>query len=180
MAIYNYLLKCNGGHINITKSWAISILQRMRFNIISDFEEKKAQFVFDIKAIKKYHLVINLDHTGINYMYQFLIGQWLKRSVGDKRNCSFCWNQWNNQQHIQWTIEQASSMKQVELIRAFNKLDCSMSSRIPPSDHITNKLFLISTHLLWENWREKVLLICALIILNPIFSQQPSVVPLKC
>ena len=40
---------------------------------VADFVEKKAQFLFDIKAITEMKkippkLVINWDHTGINYI----------------------------------------------------------------------------------------------------------------
>ena len=104
------LLKCNGGHIDITKSWAISIPQRMgyvkRRNTtkakvnISDFEELKAQFVFDIKAIIEMEeippeLVINWDHTGINYVP---VSNWTMAKEGiwntgqATDNCSFCWS----------------------------------------------------------------------------------------
>ncbi len=91
------LLKSNGGHIELTKSWALSLLQRMGFVkrrnttkskvTIADFEEKKMQFLFDIKAIIEMEeippeLVINWDHTGINYIP---VSNWTMEKEGAKR-----------------------------------------------------------------------------------------------
>lgn len=91
------LLKCNGGHINITKHWALSLLHRLGFVkrksstkakvTVSDFEEKKAQFLFDIESIIVMEeipsdLVINWDHTGINYVP---VSSWTMAPEGAKR-----------------------------------------------------------------------------------------------
>ncbi len=74
------LLEVNGGHI----SWAKGLLRRMgyvkrRANtkskvLVEEFEALKTQFVFDIDVISQMDevptdLVINWDHTGINYNY---------------------------------------------------------------------------------------------------------------
>ena len=91
------LLKCNGGHIEITKFWALSLLQRMGFVkrrsttkckiSVADVEEKKAQFLYDIQVITTIddippELVINWDNTGINYVP---ISNWTMAAVGSKR-----------------------------------------------------------------------------------------------
>ena len=54
------LLKCNGGHIDITKHWAQSFLDHLGFVkrrasskakvTVEKFEEMKAQFLFDVKT----------------------------------------------------------------------------------------------------------------------------------
>ena len=54
---------------------------------ISDFQEKKAQFLFDIKAIVEIEdippeLVINWDHTGLNYVP---VSNWTMAEEGSKR-----------------------------------------------------------------------------------------------
>ena len=55
------LLASNGGHIVLTKAWGKSILHRMGFVkrrastkakvLIENFEQVKAQFLLDIKAV---------------------------------------------------------------------------------------------------------------------------------
>ena len=90
------LLKCNGGHIEITKFWTLSLLQRMGFVkrrsttkckiSVADFEEKKAQFLYYIQVITTIddippELVINWDHTGINYVP---VSNWMMAAVGSK------------------------------------------------------------------------------------------------
>lgn len=77
------LLKSNGGHIDITKNWALSFLDRLGFVkrrastkakvSVEHFHELKAQFLFDINVIVEMagippDLVINWDHTGLNYV----------------------------------------------------------------------------------------------------------------
>lgn len=77
------LLECNGGHISLTKHWAKYLMERMGFVkrrastkakvSVSDFDQLKAQFVFDIKAIIEMEeipgeLVISWDQTGIHYV----------------------------------------------------------------------------------------------------------------
>ena len=91
------LLKCNGGHIDVTKYWALSLLERMGFVkrksttkckvSIADFEEKKAQFLFDIDVIVSMEdippqLIINWDHTGLNYIP---VSNWTMAKEGSKR-----------------------------------------------------------------------------------------------
>ena len=75
------LLASNGGHILLTKDWGKSILRRMGFVkcrastkakvSIENFEEIKAQFLLDIKAIVEmedipFDLIINWDQTEIH------------------------------------------------------------------------------------------------------------------
>ena len=77
------LLECNGGHITCNRPWAKALLRRMgyvkrRANTkskvsVERFELLKAQFNFDIKVITEMEevpdeLIINWDHTGINYV----------------------------------------------------------------------------------------------------------------
>ena len=57
------------GHIDVTKYWSLSLLERMGFMkrnsttkckvSIADFEEKKAQFLFDIDVIACPEIFIN-------------------------------------------------------------------------------------------------------------------------
>jgi len=83
-------LVADDGPITITKHWARSLLTRMHFvkrrgNTkakvnVSDFDQFKTQFVYDVKAITQFEeipdsLVINWDHTGINYVP---ISSWTK------------------------------------------------------------------------------------------------------
>ena len=77
------LLASNGGHIVLSKYWGKNLLKRMGFVkrrastkakvTIENFEEVKAQFLLDIKAVVEFEeilfdLVINWDQTGINYV----------------------------------------------------------------------------------------------------------------
>lgn len=77
------LLKINGGHIVCGHEWAKGLLRRMgyvkrRANTkskvtVEEFEALKAQFIFDIEVISQMEevpddLIINWDHTGINYV----------------------------------------------------------------------------------------------------------------
>ena len=70
------LLECNEGHISLTKNWAKYLMERMGFVkrqastkaivSVSDFDQLKSQFVFDVKAIIQMEeipgeLVINWD-----------------------------------------------------------------------------------------------------------------------
>ena len=90
------LLKCNGGHIEFTKFWAVSFLERLGFVkrkastkakvSVADFEEKKIQFLFDIKSIIDLEeispdLVINWDHTGLHYVP---VSNWTMAKEGAK------------------------------------------------------------------------------------------------
>lgn len=89
------LLQSNGGHITCGKHWAKNFLQRMgyvkrRANTtakvsVADFEVCKAQFLFDINTIVEMEeipkaLVLNWDHTGINYV-PVSKWTWLKKEV---------------------------------------------------------------------------------------------------
>ena len=91
------LLHGNGGHIKFTKYWAQNLLSRMGYvkrrastkaKVSStDFEERKAQFIFDIKALAEFEdipesLIINWDHTGINYVP---VSNWTMAREGSKR-----------------------------------------------------------------------------------------------
>ena len=70
------LLVCNGGHMLLTKHWAKYLMEWMGFVkrqastkakvSVSDFQQLKAQFVFDVKAVIEMEeipgeLVINWD-----------------------------------------------------------------------------------------------------------------------
>ena len=100
------LLEVNGGHIRISKEWANSFLSRMGFvkrkattkaSVSAlDFAALKDQFLFDIPTIIEMEeipkeLVINWDHTGINYVpvSNWTMAKGSKRievaGLGDKR-----------------------------------------------------------------------------------------------
>ena len=91
------LLASNGGHIVLSKYWGKNLLKRMGFVkrrastkakvTIENFEEVKAQFLLDIKAVVEFEeilfdLVINWDQTGINYVP---VGSWTMEKEGSKR-----------------------------------------------------------------------------------------------
>ena len=91
------LLTCNGGPISLTKDWGKYLLQRMGLVkrkattkakvTVEHFENVKAQFLFDIKAIVEIEevppaLVINWDQTGINYVP---VSSWTMAKEGSKR-----------------------------------------------------------------------------------------------
>ena len=55
--------------------------------MVENFEEVKAQFLLDIKAVVKFHdipssLIINWDQTGIHYVP---VGSWPMEKEGSKR-----------------------------------------------------------------------------------------------
>jgi len=75
------LLRENGGGIDISRDWALSIMKRMNLvkrrgsstakPEIKDLDEKKAKFLKDIKTLVDKHrippeLIINYDHTGVH------------------------------------------------------------------------------------------------------------------
>ena len=77
------LLREFGGHIELTKDWAISLLRRNNFVKRrgsaaikvkpSDLETLRSKFIEDVKnLIEKYNippeLVVNFDHTGLNIL----------------------------------------------------------------------------------------------------------------
>ena len=77
------LLQVNGGHISCSREWAKGLLHRMgyvkrRSNTkakvtVEEFESAKAQFNYDIEVIRLMEdvpddLIINWDHTGLNYV----------------------------------------------------------------------------------------------------------------
>ena len=91
------LLKCNGGHIECNKHWVLGFLERLgyvkrRANTkakvsVVDFEEYKAQFVFDICTIMDMEdipkeMIVNWDHTGMNYVP---VSSWMMAKEGSKR-----------------------------------------------------------------------------------------------
>ena len=91
------LLKSNGGSIDISKHWAQSFMDRLGFVkrrastkakvSVEHFEEIKAQFLFDVKSIIEIadippDLVINWDHTGLNYVP---VSNWTMAPEGSKR-----------------------------------------------------------------------------------------------
>ena len=84
----SYLLASNSGHIVLSKYWGKNLLKRMGFIkwrastkakvTIENFEEVKAQFLLNIKAVVEFEeipfdLMINWDQTGINYVP---VGSW--------------------------------------------------------------------------------------------------------
>ena len=90
-------LESNGGHIKLSKSWAKHFLSRLGFvkrrattkaSISTvDFDAQREQFLFDIRTIIEmedipYDLVINWDHTGINYVP---VSNWTMAAEGSKR-----------------------------------------------------------------------------------------------
>lgn len=90
------LLASNGGHIVLTKYWGKNLLSRMGFVkrrastkakvSIENFEEVKAQFLIDIKAVVKFEeisfdLILNWDQTGIHYVQ---VGSWTMEKEGAK------------------------------------------------------------------------------------------------
>ena len=92
-----HLLCENGGPIKITKTWAKSLLHRLKFVkrkactsakvTPSDFRELKEQFLIDIKAVVEFEevppdLVLNWDHTGINIVPG---SEWTMELKGSKR-----------------------------------------------------------------------------------------------
>lgn len=94
---HSSLLACNGGYISLTKTWALSILKRMGYVKrrastkakvpVAEFESHKALFLNDIKSIMIMdevppELVINWDHTGINYVP---VSNWTMAKQGSKR-----------------------------------------------------------------------------------------------
>ena len=75
------LLVENGGSIEITRDWALSVLKRMNMvkrrgsitakPVIKNFDEVKTKYLTDIKTLMNKHnippeLIINWDHTGIH------------------------------------------------------------------------------------------------------------------
>ena len=92
------LLKVRGRLIDLSKSWAKSLLGRMGYvkrkvNTtvkveLSHFEELKAQYLLDIKAAAvqiakiQMDLVMNLDHTGVNIVPG---SYWIFEEKGAKR-----------------------------------------------------------------------------------------------
>ena len=78
------LLECNGGHVALQKSWAKYLLSKMNFVkqkattkkpkfTVANFEELKAQFLMDIKAIVSIEdipddMIVNWDQTAIKYI----------------------------------------------------------------------------------------------------------------
>lgn len=91
------MLLCNGGTVELKKSWANYFLHRMNFVkrkgttkgklTVADFEEKKQQFLLDVKAVVELEeipgaLVINWDQTGLNYVP---VSNWTMAREGSKR-----------------------------------------------------------------------------------------------
>lgn len=91
------LLASNGGHITLTKYWGKHLLNRMGFVkrrattkskiTIENFDEVKAQFLLDIKAVVDFNeipddLIVDWDQTGIHYVP---VGSWTMEKEGSKR-----------------------------------------------------------------------------------------------
>lgn len=90
-------LRENGGHLELSTHWAKGRLRKLGFSkrrvttkaslTSVDFEERKAQFVFDAQAIIELEeipddLVVNWDQTGIHYVP---VSDWTMEKVGAKR-----------------------------------------------------------------------------------------------
>ena len=90
-------LKENGGHLELSTYWAKGRLRKLGFSkrrvttkaslTHVDFEERKAQFVFDAQAIIELEeipddLVVNWDQTGILYVP---VSDWTMEKTGAKR-----------------------------------------------------------------------------------------------
>ena len=91
------LLRENGGHIELTKCWAKSFLQRMGFVkrkgttkskvSVADFDAVKEQFLLDVKSVVlmeeiPHSLIINWDQTGVHYVP---VSDWTMEKRGSKR-----------------------------------------------------------------------------------------------
>ena len=91
------MLHSNGGHVKFTKYWAQDFLNgigyvKRRVSTKtkvhpSDFEAKRAQFLFDIRSLVEMEdipkdLIINWDHTGIHYVP---VSNWTMAKEGTKR-----------------------------------------------------------------------------------------------
>ena len=87
------LLDCSGGGLVLTKDWARNILNRMRMVkqrantkakvSVENYDEIKKLFLLDItnnvlmdEIIPE--MIINCDHTSINYVCECPLGQWRK------------------------------------------------------------------------------------------------------
>ena len=93
----DYLLACNGGHIEITRYRAKDLLGRMGFVkrrgttkakvTVEDFDAVKEQYLLDIKNVIEMDeipddLVLNWDQTGIHYVP---VSSWTMDKQGSKR-----------------------------------------------------------------------------------------------
>ena len=91
------MLHSNGGHVKFTKYWAQDFLNRIGYvkkrvstkTMVhpSDFEAKRAQFLFDIRSLVEMEdipkdLIINWNHTGIHYVP---VSNWTMAKDGTKR-----------------------------------------------------------------------------------------------
>jgi hypothetical protein len=93
------MLVQHGGHINLTRDWALSLLSRMGFvkrkattkakaNITPEqFQGMKSTYLHQVVSMVKLHsvpssLVINLDQTGLNIVPS---GEWTMEKEGSKR-----------------------------------------------------------------------------------------------
>ena len=91
------VLRCNGGHIDLQKSWAKYLLKKMDFvkrrattkhvTRCENFDSLKEQYFIDIQAVAEMEsipdsLIINWDQTGINYVP---VSEWSMAKEGSKR-----------------------------------------------------------------------------------------------
>ena len=92
------LLECNGGFVVLQKSWAKYLLSKLNFVkrkattkkpkcTVANFEELKAQFLLDIKAITSMEdipddMIVNWDQTAIKYIP---LSNWTMAKEGSKR-----------------------------------------------------------------------------------------------
>ena len=91
------ILRCNGGHIDLQKSWAKYLLKKMDFvkrrattkhvTRCENFDTLKEQYLFDVQAVAEMEsipdsLIINWDQTGINYVP---VSEWSMAKEGSKR-----------------------------------------------------------------------------------------------
>ena len=91
------ILHCNGGHIDLQKSWAKYLLKKMDFvkrrattkhiKRCGNFDSLKEQYLLDIQVVAEMEsipdsLIINWDQTGINYVP---VSEWSMAKEGSKR-----------------------------------------------------------------------------------------------
>uniref|UniRef100_A0A1X7UJ38 Uncharacterized protein n=1 Tax=Amphimedon queenslandica TaxID=400682 RepID=A0A1X7UJ38_AMPQE len=92
------LLRENGGHVELNRNWALSLLERMKYvkrkgstarnkESVSDFMERKSTFLQDVVATVEieevpFELTLNWDQTGIKIVPS---SSWTMEIQGSKR-----------------------------------------------------------------------------------------------
>ena len=162
------LLQCNGGHINITKGWAKSFLDRMgyvkrrastRAKVSpADFEALKNQFLFDVKIVVEMEipkaLVINWDHTGIHYVP---VSSWTMAKEGSKRVEIAGIND-KRQITAVFANTMSSDFLPPQIIYAGKTSRCLPSVQFPDDWHVTYTQNHWATKVTTEDYIKKILL----------------------